>query len=252
MTKPFVDHFGAVSSHYADTRPTYPLALYEWLSTLCDRSDVVWDCGAGSGQASRALADYFGHIIATDASAKQIGQAEPHQKIEYRVASAEESGLAGGSVDLVTVAQALHWFDFDRFFSEVNRVLKPEGILAVWSYGRQLIQGHEVNEVFQRFYSEIVGPYWPPERLYVEQGYRSIQFPFPLIDAPPFEMKVGWEMGQLVSYVRSWSATASFIKATGVDPVPEFEAELGAVWGDPAVVRSVEWPLTVLVGKKPK
>ena len=248
MTKPFVDHFGSVSSHYAEARPIYPDALFAWLHGLCAEHKRVWDCGAGNGQASRALAALFDSVVATDASAKQIGQAEPHPKIAYRVASAENSGLADASVDLVTVAQALHWFDFDLFFIEVKRVLKQKGLLAVWSYGRQSLEGDDVDAVFQRFYSETVGPFWPPERRHVEEGYRSIPFPFAVIDAPPFDMTVEWNLPQLLAYVRSWSATGRYLDVHGVDPVPRLEADLGSLWGDPAHPRTVQWPLVVLVG----
>jgi len=250
MSKPFVDHFGSVSSHYADSRPTYPAELYAYLQGLCAAHHIVWDCGAGSGQASRALVDYFDQVIATDASPQQISQAAPHPHIDYRVAPAEESGLADHSVDLITVAQALHWFDFDRFFNEVRRVLKPNGVLAIWSYGRQIVHDHAVNEVFQRFYSEVVGAYWPPERRHVEEGYRSIQFPFSLLDTPSFEMKAMWDLPQFISYLRSWSATANYIKANGGDPVVALEVELGGIWGNPSSTRLMEWPLTVLVSKK--
>lgn len=251
MSKPFVDHFGSVSFHYADSRPVYPAELYAYLRGLCAEHHVVWDCGAGSGQASRALVDYFDQVIATDASAQQISQAVPHPRIDYRVAPAEESGLTGESVDFVTVAQALHWFDFDRFFNEVKRVLKPNGVLVIWSYGRQIVHDPAVDGIFQRFYSDVVGAYWPPERRHVEEGYRSIPFPFPLLDPPGFEMKAEWDLPQFISYLRSWSATGNYIKANGIDPVIALEGELGGIWGDPASTRLTEWPLTVLVSRKP-
>lgn len=250
MTKPFTDHFGSVSSHYANARPSYPDALFAWISTLCAQHQQVWDCGAGSGQASTALAEYFSRVVATDPSEKQISHAIQHPKIEYRIASAEDSGLADASVDMVTVAQALHWFDFERFFAEARRVLKPQGVLAAWSYGRQRIEGDEVNAVFQRFYRETAGPFWPPERRHVEQGYRSIPFPFPLLAAPAFEMQVKWNLPQLLSYIRSWSACAAYVEAKGIDPVLVLEPELAAVWGDRETPRTVEWPLTVLAGIK--
>jgi SAM-dependent methyltransferase len=249
MTKPFIDHFGSMSSHYAEARPTYPIELYEWFVGICANRNLAWDCGAGSGQASYTLADYFELVVATDASVKQITQAKHHPKIDYRVVTAEKSGLLDSSVDLITVAQALHWFDFDLFFKEVKRVMKPSGVLAVWSYGRQSIQGDEVNTVFQNFYSQILGRYWPPERHHVEDGYQSIPFPFELVDTPKFEMKVDWTLPQLLAYLRSWSATANFMKANSVDPVTIVESEIGLLWGDANTTRQIQWPLVVRIGR---
>ncbi|MBF0426494.1 MAG: class I SAM-dependent methyltransferase, partial [Magnetococcales bacterium] len=188
MNEGFTDHFANVAAHYVDSRPTYPMELFTWLAEQCHEHTLAWDCGAGSGQASIELARHFERVIATDASAAQIAQAKPHPRIIYRVASAEESGLPTGSVDLITVAQALHWFDFERFFREVQRLLKPAGIFAAWSYGTLTISGTEVNDRVQHFYHHVVGPYWPPERHHVEAGYQTIPFPLTPLPAPPLSL----------------------------------------------------------------
>ena len=249
MNKTFSDHFAPVASHYADNRPTYPAELFAWLAGQCKEHVFAWDCGAGNGQASTELARYFEHVIATDASETQILQAMPHPKVEYRVASSESSGLDSACADIIVVAQALHWFDLDRFYAEVKRVVKPEGLLAAWSYGVLTVEGGEVNSIVQRFYHEEVGPFWPAERHHVETGYKEIDFPFRRISAPAFTMNVRWNPAQLLGYFRSWSATDRFIKAKGFDPVERIEPELLANWGDVDQARTIEWPLSILLGK---
>ena len=249
VNKPFTDHFAPVASHYADNRPTYPAELFVWLADQCKTHTLAWDCGAGNGQASTELAHYFKRVVATDASEAQISQAMPHPAIEYRVAAAENSGLANGCADLVVVAQALHWFDLEHFYAEVKRVLKSDGLLAAWSYGVLSVEGGDVNAIVQGFYHDEVGAYWPPERRHVETAYSEIDFPFHRLAAPMFSMKVCWNLGQLLGYFRSWSATAGFIKANGFDPVQRIEAKLLTCWGDEKQTRTIEWPLAMLLGR---
>jgi ubiquinone/menaquinone biosynthesis C-methylase UbiE len=249
MADTFNDHFATVAQHYADSRPSYPAALFDWLAAQCDERTLAWDCAAGSGQASLGLARHFTQVIASDASAAQIAQAAAHPRIDYRVASAENSGLANHCADLVTVAQALHWFDLDGFYTEARCVLKPGGMLAAWCYGVLQVEGEEVDAQVQRFYHEEVGPYWPPERRHVETGYRELAFPFTPVAAPAFAMRLDWNLEQLLGYFRSWSATAACIKAHGSDPVVAIERHLRACWGDPVRPRSIRWPLTLLAGR---
>lgn len=248
--KPFADHFAAVSGAYADFRPSYPPALFDWLAGIVPGKSLAWDCACGSGQASLDLAERFERVVATDASGKQLAGAKPHPHITYRQAPAEASGLADQSVDLITVAQALHWFDLSRFYAEARRVLKPGGVLAVWSYGIQTVEGDAVNALVQRFYRETVGAYWPPERRLVEEGYRTLDFPFAEFAAPPFEMSVQWPMAQLLGYFSSWSATGRYAAEQGENPVAGLAEEMAGVWGSPESVRTVTWPLAVRVGRK--
>lgn len=249
MTRAFTDHFASVAADYARFRPVYPAALFAWLADLAPARTMAWDCAAGSGQASRDLADHFDQVIATDASAAQIAAAHPHHRVEYRVAPAEASGLSAGTVDLVTVAQALHWFDLDRFYAEVRRVLKPGGVLAVWSYGVLAVAGTAVDERVQTFYRDTVGPYWPPERQLVESGYRTLPFPFAELEAPAFHMETSWSLSELLGYVRSWSATGRFGVERGYDPVTALADELASLWGAPLEPRIVTWPLALRVGR---
>jgi ubiquinone/menaquinone biosynthesis C-methylase UbiE len=246
----FQDHFSGVARRYADFRPHYPVALFDYLATLIPRSSVVWDCAAGNGQATFDLAQRFDRVIATDASAEQIASAKPHPKVEFRVAPAEDSGLADQSVRLITVAQALHWFDLTRFYAEVVRVLGPGGVLAVWAYGINQVEGDAINQLVQNFYSNTVGPYWPPERKLVEEGYRTIPFPFAEITAPPFRMEARWTLEQLLGYFSTWSATNRFIKATGRNPLEPLSAALGQHWADPESPRLITWPLSIRIGRR--
>ena len=250
MSGSFHDHFSGISNRYADFRPRYPATLFDYLSTLVPRESVVWDCAAGNGQASVDLAERFGRVVATDASREQIASAKPHPRIEYRVAPAEASGLPGEAIGLVTVAQALHWFDFERFYAEVRRVLKPGGVLAVWAYGITEVEGDAVHKLTNDFYANIVGPYWPPERMLVEEGYRTIPFPFTEIEPPIVRMEAKWALEQLLGYFSTWSATNRYIKAKGSNPVEPLREELSRVWGDPELPRLITWPVSIRIGRK--
>jgi SAM-dependent methyltransferase len=241
----FVDHFAAVSSDYAAFRPSYPAQLFAWLAGVAPARRLAWDCATGTGQAAVALAAHFERVIATDASRAQLERAVAHARVEYREARAEQSGLDSGSVDLVTVAQALHWFDTPRFFAEARRVLKTGGVLAVWTYGPLQVAGPEVDAVVQRFYHQIVGPYWPAERALVDSGYRSIHFPFESLAAPAFRMAASWALGRLLGYLGTWSATARYREALGRDPIEAIREPLAAAWGSPGREREVVWPLTL-------
>lgn len=245
----FADHFGGVARGYASFRPTYPRALFDWLAEVAPSRSLAWDCATGSGQAAVDLAAGFAHVIATDASAAQIAQATPHPRVEYRVATAEDSGIATGSVDLVAVAQALHWFDLGRFNAEARRVLVRGGVIAEWAYGLTRVDGDAVDALVQHYYSEVVGPWWPPERSHIETGYRDLAFPFTRLDAPPFTMAVDWNLGQLLGYLRTWSATARFTQVRGFDPVLALGERLAPHWGPPAQARRVSWPLALRAGR---
>jgi ubiquinone/menaquinone biosynthesis C-methylase UbiE len=184
-------------------------------------------------------------VIATDASEKQIANAERHPRVEYRTATAEESGLEAASVDLVTVAQALHWFDLDRFYSELRRVLKPGGIFAATAYKLATISPG-IDLIVNHYYSDVVGPYWPAERVLVE-NFEELRFPFAQIAAPPFEMVAHWQAQHLLGYLRTWSATQRFMVEKKRDPLSEIEQELRDAWAEE--VRRVVLPLTVRVGR---
>jgi SAM-dependent methyltransferase len=249
VSSSFPDHFSGVAGAYAEYRPHYPTRLFEWLAQLAPRRHLAWDCGTGSGQAALGLAPHFERVVATDASEAQIAAARPHPRVQYRVAPAESSGLQSAAVDLVTVAQALHWFDRPSFFAEVRRVLQRGGILAVWSYGGARFDDPRADEIFRRFYVETVGPYWPAERTLVEGGYRTIEFPFEEVVPPAFEMEATWPLSTLLGYVGTWSAVTKFREARGFDPVEPFAGELRLLWTESDHVRRIRWPLALRVGR---
>jgi SAM-dependent methyltransferase len=247
----YTDHFSQVASAYASCRPQYPAELFEYLTGLCRRHELAWDCAAGSGQASVPLARSFNRVVATDASAAMLAQAPSHPTIEYRVAPAESSGLSSSSVDLVTVGQALHWLPITRFYAEVERVLRPDGFLAVWSYGNQSVSDPSVDRIVHRFYSEIVGPFWTPERRHVETGYLSLPFPYPELRPPAFMMEQHWTLAQLLGYIGTWSATQRYRDMLGYDPVQTLAQELTPFWRDPSSTRCIRWQLSLRVGRRP-
>jgi len=246
----FKDHFSRLAAQYAEFRPRYPSALFDYLARTAPARTRAWDCACGNGQATTDLAERFDAVIATDASAKQIAAAAQHPRVTYAVARAEQCGLEDTSVDLVTVAQSLHWFDLPPFYAECERVLRPDGVLAVWTYGVPRLNDASLDPLLQKYYWETVGTYWPPERRHVESGYRTLSFPFKEIPPPSFSMHVDWPLPQLLGYLRSWSATSRYVDARGTDPVVPLGEELGALWGDAQRTRTVSWPLSMRVGRK--
>lgn len=222
--------------------------MFDYLATLVPQGATVWDCACGSGQATHDLARRFGKVMATDASKEQIASVTPNPKVEFRVALAEQSGLADQSVELITVAQAIHWFDLEKFYVEARRVLKPNGMLAAWGYGINVVEGDVVNQLVQDFYANVVGPYWPPSRKLIEDGYRSIPFPFTEITPPEFRMEARWTMEQLLGYFSTWSATTRYIKAQAQNPLEPLAMKLELVWGNPGSPRRVVWPLSLRIG----
>lgn len=245
----FADHFSRQAADYSRYRPTYPPALYTWLAGLVEGHDAVWDCGTGNGQAATGLADHFRRVVATDASARQIRQARPHARVSYLVAPAERSALAPASVDMVTVAQAIHWFDFDAFYAEVRRVARPGAVLAAWTYDLVTVDP-DVDAVVRWFYSDVVGRYWPSERRYVEEQYRTLPFPFDAVGpVPDFEIAATWRRGDLSALTGTWSSTNRYRQDRGEDPVALLEPRLAEVWPDETEERSVRWRIHVRAGR---
>ncbi len=245
MTK-FNDHFSNHSAAYGQFRPSYPQALFKYLASLSPSRKTAWDSATGSGQAALGLTDFFDQVIATDASKNQIDQAIRHPAIEYRVTRSEKTDIASQSIDLVVVAQALHWFDLEAFYSECQRVLKDQGVIAVWSYGLHTVSP-EIDPIIKLLYEEVVGRYWPPERTLVKDGYRDIHLPFRTLEAPGFIMQMLWSLPHLVGYLSTWSAAQRYQAAEGQDPVELISKDLARAWGDPQQLKTIEWPITLKV-----
>jgi ubiquinone/menaquinone biosynthesis C-methylase UbiE len=244
----FPDYFSDHADRYEALRPTYPDALFAYLASLVPAHDLAWDCATGNGQAALGLTPHFDAVVATDASPQQIALAPPHPKVSYLVAPAERTPLKDGSVDLVTVALALHWFDLDRFYAEVRRVVRPGGVIACWTYHLQTVSP-DVDAVVRRLYADILGPYWSPEVRHIENGYRSLPFPFEEITPPPFCLVQKWEMHRMVAFMGTWSGSQRYRKETGKDPLDAIRDELTAAWGDSYNVRMVAWGLHLRVGR---
>lgn len=218
----FKDHFSAHSEAYRQSRPSYPPELFTFLSSLVECHNRAWDCATGNGQAAVALAQHFKEVIATDASAEQIRCAYPANHVTYRVATAENSGLETESIDLITVAQALHWFDQESFFKEVSRVLKPKGVFAAWCYRLFRVEGlHEnaLNHLIHEFYEEVVGSYWPPERIHIDSEYATLPIPFNPIQTPSFWIEPKLTVHGLCDYLSTWSAVRYYIAKNNDNPV---------------------------------
>jgi len=245
----FKDYFSAKAAKYAASRPAYPRALIDFLADVAPGHDLALDCGCGNGQLSTHLARRFKRVIATDASAQQIANAVPHESVAYQLAPDEQSGLPAGSVDLVSVAQAAHWLDLNGFYAEVRRVARANAILALIAYGILRVEDAEINAAIQRFCYETMRPYWPPERRHVDDGYRSLPFPFAEIEAPRFEMEATWGMDDLLGYIETWSAVSVAERVAGREPIDSFRAELTRIWGPPATERSIRWPSSLRVGR---
>lgn len=246
----FKDHFSRLAASYASFRPRYPAALFDYLAQACRRREFAWDCACGSGQATLDLAQRFATVVATDASAAQLAAAPAHANVRYRVAPAAQSGLESACVDIVTVAQALHWFDLEPFYAEVNRVLRPAGVLAVWTYGVPHVAGERADRLMQEYYWDTLKTYWPAERQLVESGYRTLPFAFAELDPSHFEMHELWSLPELIGYVRSWSATGRYLEANAVDPAVALEESLAGIWGAPDERRQISWPLSLRIGVK--
>jgi SAM-dependent methyltransferase len=246
--KPFADHFSQIAASYAAYRPHYPDALFAWLASIAPERERAWDCATGNGQAAGALSHHFVRVIATDPSTAQIASAQRVGGVDYAAMTAERSAIATGGVALVTVAQALHWFDRHLFYSEARRVLMPRGVIAVWTYGLCSLGDAVLDAMMRRFHDETVGPYWPAERALAVSGLADVEFPFEEVRAPAFAMATEWTLAQFVGYVSTWSAVQR-ARAHGEDPVPAIADELRARWPSDDAPRHIEWPLSMRVGR---
>ncbi|UHQ19949.1 class I SAM-dependent methyltransferase [Lysobacter sp. KIS68-7] len=248
MSAPFPDHFSAVAAQYANARPEYPRALFDWIASVVPQRGLAWEPGCGSGQATRDLATIFDHVHATDPSAAQIAQAHGPSNATFAVEPGERCALGDASVDAICVAQALHWFDLSRFFAECARVLKPDGVLLAWGY-RDIIVPDDIAQAVHAF-QEVVEPYWPPERDFIDEAYASFEFPFAPIAPPQLELTAEWTLPRMLGYFSSYSATKRYIDAHGHDPVAAHADAIRAAWGDPSRVRTLRWPLFVHARRK--
>jgi SAM-dependent methyltransferase len=225
------DLFSSHAKLYASFRPSYPEALYDFLLMHVKERGTAWDCATGNGQAAGILAKYFRKVHATDISEKQLKEAVRADNIYYEVSAAEKTTFPDHDFDLITVAQALHWFDVANFYQEVKRVGKPGALLAVWGYNLLSIEA-EIDPLIRHFYRDVVGPYWDPARKLVDEAYRTIDFPFREIEPPALAIELDWNLAQLQGYLESWSATQNYIKANSRNPVSDVIHDLQRYWSN--------------------
>ena len=250
----FKDHFSRQSAAYSRFRPDYPPELIDWISSQAPDRRLVVDCATGNGQAALALAGRFDSVVALDGSHEQLRRAPTRPNLAYVAALAERLPIRDGSASLVAAAQAAHWFDFGRFHAECRRVLVPGGVVAAWTYERFRLEddgggvSRSIDAVIDDFYENVVGAFWPPERRYVELGYRTLPFPWREVTAPEFALETWWDLERLLGYVASWSAVQRYRDHHGVDPIPALRSPLEEAWGV-AGIRRLRWPVHMRVGR---
>lgn len=244
----FEDHFSQQAQIYAEYRPRYPGALFAYVASIAPDHRLAWDCATGNGQAALGLVEHFDRVVATDASREQIAQAVRHERIDYRVESAEEVSLETGTVDLATVAIAVHWFDLNHFYQEVHRVLRAEGILAVWTYHLPALES-EIDAILARYYRQVLAGYWPEQIRYIDEHYQTLPFPFEELQPPQFEMPTEWNLNQLLGFLNSWSATRRYKEETGQHPLAIIWPELAEAWGELERQRTLQLPIYMQVGR---
>jgi SAM-dependent methyltransferase len=245
-----VDHFSSTSKEYSFSRPIYPDILYKFLSEITPNKDIAWDCATGNGQAAIGLCKYFKNVIASDASKGQLEYQFSRNNIMYEMYPAEKADIRDNSVDLITVAQAAHWFDLDSFYKEVTRISKSNGVLAIWSYGMHKID-NDIDKISEKLNvgGDILGRYWPRETNYVKEDYKTIPFPFKEFPSQKFEMTVNWNLDDLVCYMQTWSAVKRFSMEKKFNPLSLIMEELERLWGKRDKRKVVKWDINLRVGK---
>jgi ubiquinone/menaquinone biosynthesis C-methylase UbiE len=243
------DLFSTHAADYAKFRPTYPAQLIEYISSLAERRDVALDCATGNGQAAILLANYFNKVFATDLSVQQISEAERHPRVQYSVSSAESTSFENNTFDAITIAQAYHWVNHQKFAEEATRIGKNHAIVAVIGYNLFRSANQQVTRIVDDFYFNVTDPYWEPERKYVQNLYKDVLFPFaelPVTDS--FRMETLWTIEQVEGYINTWSAIKKFIRLNNFNPVPELMVNIKSVWGKEARIL-FEFPLGLRIGR---
>lgn len=240
--------FNVRSKDYAESRPQYPGEPFEYLNSICEMKAAAWDGACGNGQAAIGLAQYFNRVEATDISEQQIKNAIQHPRVSYSVQASEATTFQENQFDLVCIAQALHWFNYDKFWPEVKRVLKKDGLFAAWGYSWFSID-ESIDGVIKEKLLKIIEPYWAPQNQLLWDNYRDVSFPFERLDVPEIEMKVAWDLKRLLAYLMSWSAVQVYLKNNGRKPIDDAFSALKTAWGDESIIRTVEMDFCMLVGR---
>ncbi|HUR12318.1 MAG TPA: methyltransferase domain-containing protein [Flavitalea sp.] len=242
------DLFSEQAAEYALYRPVYPVSLVETFLPFVKERKMAWDGATGNGQAARLLADFFDHVEASDISDAQLNKAVSHPKIKYTESRSEETPYNDHIFDLITVAQAYHWMDFDAFHQEVQRVAKADAVIAVWGYGLVRCEDREIDKMIRNFYTGTMGPYWDPERKFIDEKYQTVPFPYEILVNTNFDFNVTWNINQLCGYLNSWSSVRNFIKKEGTNPVELFCVAMKEVWQE-KTARNFTFPIFLKAGK---
>lgn len=241
------DNFSLQSAEYAKYRPHYPQEFFTYLNSIVLHKDNVWDCGTGSGQVAYQLSQTFSTVFATDISQSQIDNALQADNLLYSVQPAERTNFPEQIFDLVIVAQAIHWFDFERFYQEVRRTSKKHALICVLGYGKLEIS-EPIDRIITHFYENVIGQYWDKERRYVDESYKTIPFPFAEIETPTFVNLQHWTLQHLMGYLSTWSAVQHFIKQNAYNPLADIQSQLEQLWGDKEI-KVVRFPLLLRLGQ---
>ena len=245
----FQDYFSKQAAVYSKFRPSYPSELFEFLKGLTNEHQLAWDCGTGNGQSAIELAKIYEQVFATDPSSEQIKNAFPHHSIVYKVEAAETPHFINDhSVDLITVAQAVHWFDLDKFYTQAKRVLKLSGVIAIWAYNLPIIEP-KIDSIIQDFHDNVVGEFWLPENKLIDSEYSTISFPFCEINTPEFFIRKQTTLYDTIGHIRSWSATQKFIDKHRFSPIDAVTTRIKEHWEDPYQQKETSWKLILKVGK---
>lgn len=245
----FADHFCRQAAEYTRYRPRYPPELFDYLASLCPQQHRALDVATGNGQAAVALGDHFEQVIGCEPSLAQLHNAQLRHAIAYVCSTAEQLPFRNNMVDLISVAQAAHWFDHPRFNAEATRLLRPGGALAIWGYGLFSI-APAIDALIHDYYASTLNGYWPAERHWIEAGYTGLPFPFPRIDTPAFHIQAEWTLPEVVGYLATWSATRRYLADHDHNPLPELEQRLAEHWPDPSKPKPIQWPIFLVAGRK--
>ncbi len=219
--------FSVDSADYRKYRPTYPPELFGYLAGIAPARELAWDVATGNGQAALALAAYFEKVIANDSSANQLAQARPHPRVEYRHRPGEDAGLADASVDLITVASAIHWLKKDLFFPAAVRALRKGGVFATFNLS-VVPEDAEIARLNEAFRKERLAAYQEPG----SRDFDAIAFPFAKVEAPAFQTRVEWTLDWFCQHLGTMSSTKRAKEESGADPVGDLGRLLAPLWGD--------------------
>jgi len=240
--------YSSFAMQYAQSRPGYPEGLFKYLASLVEKRGIAWDCATGSGQAALSLANFFDKVVATDISHAQVKNAFRHPGIHYLVCLSERTCIGNNSVDLITAASAVHWFNLPAFYKEAERIMKPGGILAVWTYHVGYVEP-PLDKLFLRFYTNIISPFFAEGARLVDNRYEDINLPGTQIESEEFFVSADWNVYNLLNFIQSWSGTQQYIKEVGQNPVDLLYEELIKLWGDPKNIHTIHWPLFIKISR---